>query len=276
MKSFLFLLFFAGLALASDPEDFFKKVDEKISKKISKFYIDSADPEGTLMLTRTESYKDGVLVSITVEGPSNSVNYYEHDYDDKGHPKERRQLDADRKLYGKFSYTYVEDGSYKVRVYRCDADGKEVSGTVVDYAYDIGGRWLSAENVHVSGLVRRRENEYDVAGKLTKSTLSSTMNGTKEVDEIVTYSYYANGHLKEAKTNSGDGDPVDKAVFNTRGDMISFAQYDGLGNVAQRVEITPGYKAGDKRISEIWKVFVGDEKIPRASGRSTFEYEYAK
>ncbi len=276
MRSFLFLLLSAGFAFAqttSDPQAIFKKVDDKLTQKTAKFYLDSADPDGTLVQTRIESYKDGDLVSIEV---NDDISYYQHDYDEKGRPKERRQLNSGHMLYGKFVYTYAGDGTCKVRTAKHGTDGKELPGTSIEYSYDANDRWLSAEEVQVSGLIRRCDNEYDAAGKLSKSIFSETVNGHKEVDETTTYSYDAKGWLKEVKTDSASGTPVEKVTLNALGDVMEVLNYDGLGNMAQRVEVTPSYNPGDKLVGQVWKIYSGDAKIPNVTGRTVFEYEYSK
>lgn len=278
MKNILAVLFLASVAFAqsgNDPQSAFEKQNDKLVKKTFRGYVDGPDPEGTLTMTRVDTYKNGDKVSTSVEQATTLIHYYEHDYDEKGRPKERRELEGDRKVYGKFTYTYADDGSYTVKAAQQDADGKDVVGAVMLYSYDAKGLWMSVENVTPTGLVRRRDNEYDVAGKLITSTLSSKMGETKEVDEVTTYSYDAAGLLKKAKTVSGNGLPMDETRFDRQGSPISYIAYDGFGEVSYRLDFGPEYKDG-LVVRETWKFYFGDAETPRSSGYSVTEYEFVK
>ncbi len=282
MKSFLFLVLSAGFAFAQDskdPQSVFKKEDSKLSKKTTEIYQDSADPDGTLLSTFVEGYQDGDLTMVSID---DGASYYEHTYDDKGRPKERRQLDDNHKLNGKFFYTYADDGSCKVRSIRCDADGKEVPLAAIEYSYDANGKWLGLEQTFGSGdrvTVIKRENEFAAAGRLSKSTLSTTAAGSTTVDEVTSYSYDAKGWLKEESTVSDNGTPILKLHLNSHGDVVEGCSYDGLGNVDRRVEVEPAYKDdghGARKVSEVWKFFQRNDPAPAITGHNSFKYEYVK
>lgn len=284
MKSFLFLVLSASFAFAEDskdPQGVFKKEDPKLSKKTTEIYRDSADPDGTLLMTRVDSYLDGDLTAVSTD---DGDSYYEHTYDEKGRPKERRQLDADHKLYAKFTYTYAEDGSCKVKTVGYGPDGKEIAdGDIIEYSYDAAGKWLRAEQTVGSGAgatLVKRENEFDAAGRLSKSTLSTTAVGMTTVDEVTSYSYNGKGGwLDEESVASDNGTPILKLRFNSHGDVVEGCSYDGLGNVDQRVEVEPVYKDdghGARKVSEVWKLFQRNEPVPVMTGYNSFKYEYVK
>lgn len=283
MRSFLFLLISASFVFADDskdPQSIFKKEDPKLSKKTAKIYRDSVDPSGTLLMTRVEDYQAGDLVAVSND---DGESYYEHSYDEKGRPKERKQLDADHKLYAKFTYTYADDGSCKVKTTGYGPDGKEIAdGDTIEYSYDASGKWLRAEQTIGSGAgatLIKRENEFDASGRLSKSTLSTTAVGMTTVDEVTNYSYDVNGWLKEENTVSDNGTPILKQLLNKHGDVVEAFSYDGLGNQDLHIEVAPAYKDdgnGTRKVSEVWKLFQGNDPIPMMTGHNSFEYEYVK
>lgn len=268
----------SGSAFTADVPEFDNPA-KGLKSRVAEYYLtDENDPTLEVLSRRvSEVFNEaGDLVSSTEEdlkGKTVKI-IYKHNYNAKGEPLDRQEVDGSGNVLREWKYDRAADGSLKVMV----TVSVRLKIQKHLYVFDQRGALLSVTAVDVDKKEKDPpavKNIYGPDGKLTEQV---QMAGAK-VRRQVKFEYSENGKLqKRVEYQGSNGNLAIEESYNSAGDTDVVEVYDHYGSeVMERTDHEYKYDDSGRITEDSWghQKIVG-YKLKAESGRTYYKYESYK